>query len=86
MILFSGLIFIKFEKEDKFGQKGMHLVEKQPEGINAIKFQTQRKLLKNGVEMESNLGQDSASSKGGLSIGNFSLFKRQFHRDLLDDR
>ncbi len=76
MILFSGLIFIKFEKEDKLSQKGIQLGEKQSEAINAIKFQTNRKLLKNGVEMESNLGQESVNNKGGLSIGSFSMFKR----------
>lgn len=43
-------------------------------------------MLKNGIEMESKLDENSIKTKGGLSVGNFSLFKRQFHRDLLDDR
>lgn len=42
--------------------------------------------MKNGIETETKIHQEAVLPNGGLSVGNFSLFKRNFHRDLLDDR
>lgn len=36
--------------------------------------------------MDSSLEERALKNNGGLSIGSFSVLKRQFHRDLLDDR
>jgi hypothetical protein len=42
--------------------------------------------MKDGFQTETKMHQETVSPNGGLTVGNFSLFKRHFHRDLLDDR